>query len=430
MIAEYRQALRLFSRNVRLYLLFGVFAGLFFYGIHAVLLNLFLLRLGYGLERIGLVNAVAGASMLACSVPAGVWGTRCGPRQALVAGGILYAFGLGAYPLAMFVPLDLRTAWLLVTLVLGRAGVTLVYVNASPFLMDATGPRERAHVFSVLMALLPLSGFAGSLLGGVLPGFLATAMRVTLDDPAPYGYALLAGAALSLPGAAALLATSDPRTCVAQEAKHAPGPTADAQPLLRSGTQAVPYGLMGVMALVALLQMVGQGAAGTYSNVYLDAKLGAPTTLIGTLSAAGRLLAGFTPLVVPLLMVRWGSNRTTVWGILGAALSLLPMALIPHWLGAGLGLAGAAALGGIAGTAYNIYTNESVTPQWRPMMQAGITMAQGAGGAIVAYVGGYLIQAWGYPAFFAIGGGLTAAGAALLAAHARVRREQRAHAPA
>ena len=97
-IAEYWDALRLFSRNVRLYLVFGTFGGLCYVGLEGILLSLFLLRLGYGLERIGLILSVAGITQLVCSAPAGLWGTRQGPRQALVAGGILNRMEIGINP--------------------------------------------------------------------------------------------------------------------------------------------------------------------------------------------------------------------------------------------------------------------------------------------------------------------------------------------
>jgi len=429
-IAQYWGALCLFSRNVRLYLVFGTFGGLCYVGLEGILLSLFLLRLGYGLERIGMILSVAGITQLVCSAPAGVWGTRQGPRQALVAGGILYTLGLGAYPLAMFVPLHLRTAWLLATLVLSRAGASLVFVNAAPFLTDSSGSRERSYVFSFLFTLMPLGGFAGSLLAGVLPGLWATALGVSLDEPAPYGYALLTGAALFLPAVATLLATSDPRRRAVGETAPAAAPAADAQPLLRGGAHAMPYGLIGAILLVTLLQGARMGATGAFFNVYLDAKLGVPTTLIGTLGAAAKLLAMLAPLAVPLLMTRWGSARTTVRTSLGVALSLLPLALIPHWAGAGLGLAGAAVLGGMMTTAYHVYTQEGVAPQWRPAMQAAITMAGGATSALIAFAGGHLIPAWGYSAFFVACASLTAASGVLLAAYARLQQAQRVRAAA
>ena len=91
------------------------------------------------------------------------------------------------------------------------------------------------------------------------------------------------------------------------------------------------------MALVVLLQVAGEGAARTFFNVYLDAGLHVPTAQIGVLSAAGQLLAVPAALAAPLLMARWGKERTFVLGSLGMTLSLLPLALIFHWGAAGLG---------------------------------------------------------------------------------------------
>jgi MFS family permease len=301
MLSEYRQALRLFSRNARSYVIFNLFVGLYYNGLFLVLLNLFLLRLGYGLDRIGLINALGWASVLVCSVPAGMCGTRWGTRQALVAGSILYTLGVGLCPLAMFAPLHLRTAWLLATNVLAGAGGALFLVNGNPFLMDATSPRERNHAFSLVMALGPFAAFAGGLIGGLLPGLWATALRVTLDEPAPYGYSLLAGTALLLPGIAVLLGTHDLRAQAKPAAGLATASAAAPEVSLHSGGQAAPYGLIGVMMLVGLLRVAGESAARTFFNVHLDASLGASTALIGVLGAVAQLGSGVAPLAAPLL---------------------------------------------------------------------------------------------------------------------------------
>jgi len=82
-------------------------------------------------------------------------------------------------------------------------------VNGNPFLMGATTADERNHVFSVREALIPLAGFAGSLVGGLLPALLVRAFDVSLAQPAPYRYPLLFAAALLLAGVPTLLATHE-----------------------------------------------------------------------------------------------------------------------------------------------------------------------------------------------------------------------------
>src|SRR5512141_511768 len=93
----YWRVLRAFDRSLLLYLACWAIVGFSFFGIQGVLLNLYLLRLGFSLEFIGLLN---GAGMLACgafALPAGVVGPRIGLREAQVAGLAGAAIGAGLF---------------------------------------------------------------------------------------------------------------------------------------------------------------------------------------------------------------------------------------------------------------------------------------------------------------------------------------------
>jgi MFS family permease len=399
MTTTYLQKLRLFSRDVRLYLISAALAGFSYFGIYVVLFNLYLLRLGYGPQFIGLVNGVSWLPVVVFSLPAGALGRRWGARRAMAAGMILSVAGLGMPPLAEFVPTPLRAVWLLATYSLSGIGWPLWSVNGSPFLMSATSPEERSHAFSMLTALFPLAGFAGSLTGGLLPGLLATVLRVSLDDPAPYRYPLLIAAVLLLPAALALLATGEVGGAETQEAVMEAGPA--------------PWGLMVLLAMFAFLRMAGEGATYTFFNVYLDDSLQAATSLIGLLAAVSQLLSGSAALAAPLLISRWGRFRTVVLGPVGAALSLLPLALIPHWGAAGLGFMGVTATSSMTYPAFAVYHQELVPPHRRPTMAGAITTAMGLSGAAVSLGGGYVVAALGYPTFFLIAAGLAAGGALL-----------------
>src|SRR5262249_43875959 len=105
MLAGYLGALRLFSRDVRLYLLTAVLIGLtVFGGIYTVLLNLYLLRLGYHSDFVGLVNA-AGLLMVGLTcLPAGSLGARWGVRRTMIAGMLLMVGGFLLLPLCELVP--------------------------------------------------------------------------------------------------------------------------------------------------------------------------------------------------------------------------------------------------------------------------------------------------------------------------------------
>jgi len=291
---------------------------------------------------------------------------------------------------------------------LGGLGIALYIVNANPFLMTTTSSEERGHAFSVQAALWPLAGFAGSLVGGLLPGLFATALALSLDNPGPYRYPLLIAAVALIPAIAAMLATREISTTHTDETVAETGPA--------------PYGLIAVMALAVLLQMAGSGSTQIFFNVYLDAGLRVTTAWIGVLWAVGQLLSVPAALAAPLLMTRWGKGRTYVLASLGVALSLLPLAFIPHWGAAGLGFMGVMGLALIASPAITVYHQEIVSPGWRAAMSGATTMAVGLSGAAMALGGGYLITALGYHSPFLTGAGLTAAGALLFWAYFRVPR--------
>ncbi|MCP4514419.1 MAG: MFS transporter, partial [Delftia sp.] len=197
-------------------------------------------------------------------------------------------------------------------------------------LMGATGPEERSYAFSVHMAMGPLAGFAGSLIGGASPSLFAAMPGISLDGPAAYRYPLLIAALLLVPGVLALLSAREVRTRDVQ--KRA------------TETGRAPFGLIVLMGLIVAFRFAGQGTAGTFFNVYMDVGFHTSTALIGAMSAARALLSVPAALIAPVLVARWGNGRTIVLGSLGIALSMLPLALIPHWGAAGLGFMGVAAL--------------------------------------------------------------------------------------
>ena len=185
-----------------------------------------------------------------------------------------------------------------------------------------------------------------------------------------------------------------------------------------------PYGVIAIIALAILLRMSGEWTLRIFFNVYLDAGLHTPTSLIGTLSGAGQLIAVPAALAVPLLMRGLGKERTIVWASWGVVISLLPLAFIARWETVGLGLAGVIAMGAVANAAATVFGQETVPPGWRAVMSGASMAAMGLSSSFVSFGGGYVIASLGYPVFYLIGAGLTAAGALLFWAYFRVPRAE------
>src|SRR5688572_15407486 len=179
---SYLKTLKLFNRDTRLYLGSVALSGFGFVGIYTMLFNLYLLRLGYEPSFIGLANGVAQLGVVFFSLGAGMLGGRWGSRRMSIIGLTISMLGLGLLPLGEGLPGAWQATWLIATYVLSWLGGALYLVNGIPFLMNVTTPEERGHVFAVREALVPLVAFAGSLVGGLLPGLLAIPLGGTLEQ--------------------------------------------------------------------------------------------------------------------------------------------------------------------------------------------------------------------------------------------------------
>ena len=183
-----------------------------------------------------------------------------------------------------------------------------------------------------------------------------------------------------------------------------------------------PYLLMLVMVAFVFLRYAGEAPVSIFFNVYFDTALGTPTALIGGLAGVIQLVSAPAALLTPLLVARWGNRRVIVAGSVGIALSILPLALIPHWVAAGLGTMGVSALFWMTGVPIEVHSQEIVSPGWRATMSGALTMGTALGAAAMAMGGGYVIPSLGYRSMYLIGAGLIAAGALVFWAFFRVPR--------
>ncbi|HXF60948.1 MAG TPA: MFS transporter, partial [Caldilineaceae bacterium] len=357
MLTNYARTLRQFNRNVRLYLLAtGLLGFAFDGGVYTVLFNLYLLRLGFGPEYIGQVNSAGLLGFALASLPAGALGSRFGNRRMMVLGLLLIMTGGLGLPLAEQLPRAWLGAGLLIAYVTSFVGLALYFVNSVPFAMDITTPEERNHAFSMQTALLALAAFSGALVGGLLPRLVATVMGIDQQQPAPYRLPLVFAATLM---ALALWAILRTRVQVQEATPEEVAPSENAReaaPVRRWGWESAVVMTLLLLSTVRFFQVAGVGVVVTFFNVYLDTALRAPTAQIGALTALARLMAVPAALITPVLAARWGAPRTVVWASAATTLSLLPLALAPYWVAAGLGLMGVTAFSSMRYPAYLVYS--------------------------------------------------------------------------
>src|SRR5690349_21176675 len=106
-----------------------------FLGLQALLKVLYVLRLGYGLEYLGVFSATGAVAYMAMSLPSGAAGNYFGTRRAMFMGGIIVIISIAIMPLVEYLPTGLGMLWPLAVQVLLSTGWALFNVNLVPALM-------------------------------------------------------------------------------------------------------------------------------------------------------------------------------------------------------------------------------------------------------------------------------------------------------
>ncbi|MEM7124901.1 MAG: MFS transporter [Chloroflexota bacterium] len=416
--------IRHFSHGVRVYLFISAIIGVAYFGVISVLLNLYLLRLGYDTQFIGLANGTISIAFATTSIPAGAIGSRIGHTRAVVLGVWCFILSMVGLPLCEYLPPLWQETGIIITRLLNGAGFALYIVNAHPYLVNTTTSKDRDLAFALLVAIPPVAGFAGNLLAGLLPGMIAAWLGMPLDSPVPYRYPIYLAAILLVPALFALWTVEE----VEPERMKVESP-----PEVRASslpTSSAPYFLIAALAVTALFRMAGEGATRSFFNVYLDTDLSVSTARIGALYAIGQIIAGPTALFSPMLIRRWGKVPVAVAGTIGIAASMVLMALVPHWAAVGAGFAGVIGMLSITRAVTTVYQMEIVAPEWRGLMSGTVSMAMGIGFTSMALGGGFIIPILGYQGLFLVGAAMVTFSALLFWVLFRVPRGEFAQRPA
>lgn len=384
---------------------FGL-SGFAYFGIQAVLLNLYLLRLGYGPEFIGPLIGLGQGVWAAMALPAGALGRRWGTRRALITWQGLHALGFAVVVLAESLPAGARTAVLVGGWAVFWVGGAFGAANGTPFLMHVTTPEVRHRVFSAQVAMFASLGFVGSAVAGALPGAVAGALGTSLDDTAPYRAALALVPVAHAVCALVLTRASDVRPDIA----------AIVAPRAR-----LPAAVLAFFGLVVFLQTASEGAVRSFFNVYLDKNLAMPTAHIGGVFSLGQVTAVLGALASPALLSRLGAARSMLWATLASSLSLAALGAFPLTLPAVASYGAALAAASLNTAARSIVGQELVPTQWRTIAAAVQTVGLGLGWASAASLGGVFITQVGYGPYFLLSAAIAAAAAMLMALRARVR---------
>jgi predicted MFS family arabinose efflux permease len=99
---------------------------------------------------------------------------------------------------------------------------------------------------------------------------------------------------------------------------------------------------------------------------------------------------------------------------LATAVSLLPLALIPHWSGVAVGGLGVMALAAMWMPSLQVFQMELVEARWRSVAYGIVSMAMSLTFASTSLLGGRFAAQWGYQRLFLLAAGLSLIGVAVI----------------
>jgi MFS family permease len=146
----------------------------------------------------------------------------------------------------------------------------------------------------------------------------------------------------------------------------------------------------------------------------MDSDLRLSTALIGLITGAGQFAGVLSPLVAPRLAARYGHAWLLTTTTFATALSLLPLALLPHWSGVTVGSLGITALAAVWMPAFQVFQMELVDARWRGLAYGIVSMAMSLTYASASLFGGRIAAQWGYGRLFLLAVGLSLLGALVI----------------
>ena len=356
-------------------------------GILSVIQNLFLLRLGYGMETIGVLTSLGSITVAALGLPIGFASVRLGSRRCFILAFGMATVGTLFLPFALVAYEPFRIFLLGVSRIVVFVGGTFFLVNVSPVLASVTIPKNRNLAFAINGAAGSAGGILGSILGGVLPIAFSVFAGKNLTSPHPFAYTAVIAGVLYF----AFFIVAFGLRKSGQE---------------RNGHRDVEQGkaplAIVVMASVHFLIGTGFGTASLFT-VFLDSTLHMSTSGIGFLLSASSIASLLSVALMPFIASRLGKSRTVLVSILCMSLGMGIVGSSFDWIAVSLGWMILAAFNAVMSPALSVYIMELVPDRWRSLMSGAANSAYYIGNGISAMGGGFFVARVGFRGYYLTG---------------------------
>jgi MFS family permease len=259
----------------------------------SVIFNLYVLKLGYNEQFIGLIISASVITTGLFAFPAALCCDRMGSKQCLVTSGLLTAVSL--YLLYTTTSVEL----LLALSVLNGIFATIPTVIGSPFLVENTTADDRLHLFSVNFGVFVAASVIGTALGGNLPQLCSGLLGLPPGSVEAYRYTLMVSLAIAAIAVVPLIFIRDrARSCPVRS---------DLKAFMRRLAESK---MVRQLVLISCLIGLGAGLIVPFFNVYFNKALHASPGEIGTIFSIAQAGLVLGAAIVPYMADRIGRVKT------------------------------------------------------------------------------------------------------------------------
>jgi MFS family permease len=375
---SYAAKVKRFSFNARMYLLF-VFLTTLNAGIYGVIFNLYILRLGFGEDFLGLILSSSSTAMGLFAIPAAFVCDRLGRKRTLLLSSLLSVFSL-----LFLYNITSPSLLVLFSVAMGMAG-SLSLITGSTFLLENSAREERMYLFSMSSLIYTFSILSGNMIGGSFPGVMAGIFSLEIGGAEAYRLTLY----LSLIATTASLLP----LIFVTEAKALNGDGIGSQ--LGIYISIFKSKAVRQMTFFYCLYGIGWGTSLPYFNVYFATVLGADANQIGIFFSISQLFMIFGYFMVPILAERTGRVKLVASVQILSIPFLLLFVHTNNLLLAVIGFVMRYMLMNMANPILNSFKLEIVKPEERSIINSVMWMACYTFVGIGTYAGG-MMMAEGY----------------------------------
>jgi MFS family permease len=369
-----------------------IFIVLTAFGASDLLFNLYLTRLGYREDFIGLTNAVTQLVWAGAAATSGALAHRWSARRVLIIGTLILTAGYAARGVV-------NAPWAIVaTFAVGCVGGGWVFAIGMAYIADYTRADNRLGAIALYSVASSLATTIGSLGGGYVPRLIGT-LGGGQDAAEPLRITLLISAGAMLLGVIPLIGVGPPPPELSDPAVPLTGNGFTAIHA-RSSQRQIRRDVSVYLGFVFVLAC-GVAMVLPFYNVYLQRR-GLSTGMIGTVFALGGIVGAAFGLLAPAFGARVGAARGA--GLLRSCPGLLFLLLAfmaPAWLAA----AAHVVRRGCFDASYALessFASRLFPARIRAHVFAWREAVLSLGLALLSPIGGVLIVHFGYRAAFGV----------------------------